>query len=824
MRDLLYAFRGFLATPVVSIVAVLSLGLGIGANTAIFSLLDGLVLRPIPVRAPERLARLLSADTEATTSWTYPIWEQIRDRREVADGVAAWSVDRFNLAPAGQTDFAEALWVSGEFFAVLGVPPMLGRTFSAADDRRANAGGSPTAVISYRFWQRRFAGAADVVGRSLQIDRVAYTIAGVTPPEFLGPEIGRAFDIAVPLATEPLIRGAESALDRKSYWWLSVMFRLRDGQSLEQLRGALRGIQPQIRDATMPEHYRPQDRASYLAEPFGLTPGATGESMLRERYQRPLAALMVLVALVLLVACANIANLLIARAAARRRELSVRVALGASRARLARQLFAESGLLAVAGAALGLTLASLLTRVLLAQLSTQVRTVVIDVGIDWRVALFTSVVTIATALLFGIAPALLATRAQPVDAIKAQDRTVTGERRWSLGNALVVVQVALSIVLVVGAGLFVRSFAGLARVHLGFDSDRLLVATVSADHAAVAPPDRAAFYQRLADTVRGTPGVAAAAVSEVTPVGSGTWDAPVDLPHAPALSERERTVLINAVGPAFFATYGTRLLSGGEIDPRDTAGAPPVVLVNDAFARKFFQHRSPLGQHIVTAQGTTAKRPVEIVGVVETAKYRSLREAEQPTIYLALAQSAGARPMRPSIILTVRAAAGSPALITRSVAASLAAVNPNLSFTFRPMDDQVGASRSQERLVALLSGFFGALALLLAGLGLYGITACGVTRRSAEIGIRLALGATPRQIAAIVLGRVATLVGAGAVLGIAISWWSARYAAALVFGLPARDATTLAAAVVVLGTVGLIAGTVPARRAAAIDPAAVLRR
>ena len=578
---------------------------------------------------------------------------------------------------------------------------------------------------------------------------MSYTIVGITPPQFLGPEIGRAFDVAVPIGTEPLMRGAESALAQRSYWWLSIMFRLREGQTMDALSAALRGIQPQIRDATMPAHYRPQDRAGYLAEPFVVKPGGGGESSLRERYQRPLSTLLVIVVLVLIVACANIANLLLARASARRHELSVRVALGASRGRLARERFAESVVLAVAGGALGLLLASTLSRLLLAQISTQVRTAVIEVGLDWRIALFTGVVTVATTLLFGTAPALLATRARPAEAIKEQGRTFAGERRWSLGNALVVLQVALCIVLVVGAGLFVRSFIELSRVHLGFDADRLLVASVNVQHAGVPASERAVLFARIADAARQTPGVAAATLSEVTPVGPATWNTAVEFPHAPDLPERERGVLVNGVGPEFFTTYGTRLVAGREIDGRDTVSSPAVVVVNEALANKFFRDRSPVGQYIVSAQGAAAKRPIEIVGVVETAKYRSLREPGQPTIYIALQQSSGPGPRRPSIDVTVRAASGSPALLTRSLAASFANVDANVSFSFRLMDDQIGAARTQERLVAMLSGFFGVLALILAGLGLYGVTAFAVVRRQAEIGIRLALGATPRRIMAI---------------------------------------------------------------------------
>ena len=479
MYSLRDAFRTLRAAPAVSAIAILSLALGIGANTAMFSILDSLLLRALPVRDAARLAAV-GQDGPGRAAWTNPIWEAIRDRSEFFDGAFAWSPSRFNLAQGGRSEFVDGVWTSGGFFDVLGVRPILGRTWNPKDDTRGGGPDGPVAIISYPFWQRRFGGSTDVLGRTITIERVAYAIVGVTPPGFFGVDVGRAFDIAIPIGTEPLIRGKESSLDRRSSWWLNVFVRLKPGQTIEAGATALRGVQPQIREATIPPNWREEDKKTYLSQPLGLSSAATGVSALRSRYQRPLMTIMVVVSLVLLIACANIANLLLARATARRHELSVRLALGASRWRLARQLLSESLLLAGIGGILGLFFAQWLSRLLVRQLSDAGRNVFLDLSIDLRVLLFTAGVAVATAIVFGVAPALRATRVQPNDAIKEHGRTVAGQSRFALGNLLVVVQVALSLMLLVGAGLFVRTFTSLAHRDIGFERDSVLIASVNA--------------------------------------------------------------------------------------------------------------------------------------------------------------------------------------------------------------------------------------------------------------------------------------------------------------------------------------------------------
>jgi len=837
MSDVRDALRALRAAPVVSAVAILSLALGIGANTAIFSILDGLLLRTLPVKEPQRLAVLEDG------SWTNPIWEQIRDRvygpqegegaargvgvpaDPIFDGAFAWSSPRFDLASGGESEYANGIWASGRFFEVLGVPAILGRTFTEADDRRGGGPDGPVAVISYAFWQRRFGGAADVIGRAVTLDRVSFTIIGVTGPGFFGPDVGRSYDVAIPIGTEPLLRPDRSALDQRSWWWLNIMARLKPGQGVDAATAALRGVQPQIREATLPERWRPQDLAEYLKEGLTLAPAATGRSSLRRRYEQPLLAIMVVVGLVLLIACANIANLLLARATSRRHEFGVRAALGASRLRLARQLFVESFLLAGAGAAAGLALAAWASRLLVHQLATGTSEVTLDLPLDWRLFAFTAAVTAATALLFGMAPAFRASRVQPSSAIKEQGRGVTGERRLSLGHAMVVAQVALSLVLVVAAGLFLRTFASLAHLDLGFDRDRVLVVSINAQRSGTPMAERTALFERARQAVAALPGVAHAGLSVITPVSGSAWNNRIEVPDGPSLSERERLSYFNAVSQDWFATFGTPFVAGRAFDDRDRTGGKPVVIVNETFARKFLPGQNALG-HLVHEEGRPGEErpPMEIVGLVRDAVYRSLREPVPPTMYIPLAQMDVSGGFGASYVnLTVRAAAGAPAALTRSVLDAIVGIDRDLSLTVSLVADQVDASLTQERLLAMLAGFFGALALLLAGIGLYGVTSYAVSRRRAEIGIRMALGADRGGVVRLVLGRVAMLVGAGVLAGGGLSLWASRFAESLLFGLGPRDPATFVLAAAVLALVGAAAGWLPARRASRLDPAQVLR-
>ncbi|HEY7187395.1 MAG TPA: ABC transporter permease [Vicinamibacterales bacterium] len=814
VQDVRLAVRQMRASPLVSAAAILSLALGIGANTAIFSLVNSLLLRPLPVREPQQLVTLTQG------SWTNPIWEQIRDRHELFDSACAWSETVFNLASGGETEFVDGIWASGSLFETLGVDAMLGRTFTVADDRRGGGPDGPVAVIGYAFWQRRFGGAADVVGRTLVVERVPFTVIGVTPPDFLGPEVGRTFDVAIPLGDEPIVRGRGSYLDQRSTWWLSIMARLKREQSLDAANAALRAVQPSIRDATAPGWN------NYIPEPFTLAPAATGESQLRRRYERPLIVVLTIVALVLVIACANIANLLLARATARHHEFSVRRALGASRWRLARQLIAESAVLSAAGAIAGVVVARWGSQFLVQQISTRTERVVLDLSIDTRVLLFTIGVTIATTLLFGVVPALRVAASEPMAAIKEYGRGAS--RRRGLSGSLVVAQVALSLVLVVAATLFVRTFTSLANQDLGFNRDRVLVVNVNADRAPIDRTARLPVFERVLDRVRVLPGVVDAGLSRITPVSGQGWNTEVDVSDAPRLNGRQALTFRNAITPRWLATLDMRLVAGRAFTDADRKGAPPVVIVNQAFVRRFLNGRDPIGRTVQrrvmfnrNQPNASPPPPAEIVGVMADAVYSNLREPVPPTMFEPLEQSEeGALAGGMALILRT---AGSPMADARSIASAIRDVDANLSITFRPLAELVNASVTRERIVAMLAGFFGALALLLASLGLFGLTSYTVERRRTEIGIRMALGAAPSGVIGLVLSGTTGLIAIGIILGGTLSLWAARFVGALLYQVEARDPATLVSAAAMLAAIGAIAAALPAYRASRIDPAVVLR-
>jgi putative ABC transport system permease protein len=830
VQDLRFAFRTLRATPVVTLVAVGSLALGIGANTAMFSLVDSLLLRSLPVKDPARLVILRSHEPQGYPEWSFAVWDELRQRPPLFESAAAWSpTARANFFVDGVAQKADGFFASGSFFDTLGVTALVGRTFSEANDRRSGGPDGPVAVLSHAFWQRQFHGDARALGRTVTLENVPFTVIGVMDPGFSGPDVGRAFDVIVPLGTEPLVSRGEGRLGNRGVNWLNIIARLRPEQTLDAATLAWRSVRQQVLDATIPDDWPTSAISEYRARPFSLAPAATGDSILREQYQRPLVTIMIVVVLVLAIACANIANLLLARATARRHELSLRVALGASRWRLVRQLFTESLVLAGAGAALGTLLASWGSRFVIRQISTEARPVFLDLSIDGRVLLFTIGIAVTTALLFGVAPALQASGIAPMEAMKDHGtRHSPGEgRRRGVAGSLVVAQVALSIVLVVAAGLFVRTFRSLETRPLGFDRDRVLVASVNAHSAAIDAAQRLPLYERARDAVRAVPGVADATLSTQTPPVLGAISiVPVDaITGGEPLRGMERMTAVNFVAPGWFSTFGTRVNAGRDVSDRDRIGTPRVALANVTFARKFLAGANPLGRTITTKLGAPPRpMSIEIVGVVEDAIHGSLRYPVHPMLYLPMSQADWLPPgYLAQVDLSVRSNGAPPLQLARSVAAAIRTASPDLVVTSRSLTDQVDATLTQERVVAMLSGFFGALALLLAGLGLYGVTAYAVSRRRTEIGIRLALGAAPGGVVRLVLSRVARLVAAGIVIGAAVSLWASKFVATLLYGLEPRDPVTLAGAVVVLGAVGLLAGWLPARRASLVDPAEVLR-
>jgi predicted permease len=772
------AWRSLMATPTVTSVAVLSLALGIGANLALFTIANSLLLKPLPVREPDRLALL------GEMSWTNPIWEQIRDRQDqLFDGDFAWSNETFDLSTGGVKDPIEGAYSSGRLFDVLGVPALVGRTFTERDDARRGGPDGAVAVISHAFWRQRFNGASDAIGRRLMVDRVPFTIVGVMPPGFFGAEVGRAWHVILPLGTEAIVRGNDSSLDGRTSWWLNVMARLKINQTHDAATAALRAVQPDIRRATQPPSYPSGEH--YLSDPFTLVPAAGGRSTLRLRYTRPLAIMMGVVGAVLLIACANIANLMLARASSRRHDLSVRLALGASRARIARQLLAETFLLAGVGTVAGVLVSNWCSTLLVRQLATPRQTPVLDLSADWHLAAFVVGVAVATALLFGLAPALGVSAIAPSDALKEQSRTIAGNRGVALRDVLVAAQVALSLAVIVGAGLFLRTFASLARTPLGFDPAQLLVVTVDLQPTGATSQARVHLFEALKDAASSTPGVAAVGTSAITPVSGQGWNTRISFAgrDVPPSAGRAAMSWVNAVSPDWFATYGMRLTAGRGFTSADRLGAPPVVVVNEAFVRQFFQARNPILDEVaaeyVIAPGVTRFR---VIGVVSNAIYRSVREGIIPTMYVPMAQRDAAPA---SMGLTIRPQTPSGRL-AGDLAESLSRAVPEAAFSFQGMDDLVAASVAQERLLAVLAGSFGGLSLVLAALGLYGVTSYSVSRRRAEIGIRMALGADRVNVTMLVMRRVAALMSVGLLTGVALSAWASRFVGTLLFNLEPR--------------------------------------
>jgi putative ABC transport system permease protein len=814
-QDVSLALRMVRRSPGFTATIALTLALGIGANAAIFGVINSLVLRPLPVADPDRLVTISSNAAivrgQAGVPWSFAMWKELQPHASLFDGAFAWTPARFDLAERGERQPVAGIFASGRYFETLGVAAVRGRTFTPADDQPGGGPDGPVATISYSLWQRRFARADRVVGAPLVIDGVRVTIVGVTAREFRGLDVGSTLDIALPLETEPLIRRSRSALRTSR---LLVMLRLKPGQSVAAGTTTLRGLQSQLGSTSAPN-----------TEPFTLVAAATGASLpvrgpdgLRQSYVRPLLTILMVALLVLLVACVNIASLLLARATARRYELGVRLALGASRGRLARQLLIESLTFAVLGAIGGLAIAQWSSQALVAQLSTPVQQIALDLSFDWRVMVFTAAVALATAGVFGTVPAFRSTRIAPLDVLKVRAQgdasSAAGKRGLvTVSSSLVIFQIALSLALVVAAALLVESFAKISSVPLGFDPERVLVVNVDTERVRADAADRMRLYQRILDAVGSVPGVAHAGGSIWTPIDGGM-----------RMGDSQSRIAFNFVTPGWFAAYGTTLWAGRDFTARDTAGSRPVAIVNDAFVRAFMPDRAPLGETIPHPRPPKGETLRTIVGIVRDAVFDSQREGIQPIVYLPVAQSAEIGPSGlTAISFGVRPALGAAVQLAPGVGAALRSIDPDVSFSFVLLENQVQASVRQERLVAILSGFFGALALVIAALGLYGVTSYTVNRRVTEIGIRRALGAQRAHVLSLVLGQSLTLTGLGIGLGLAVAAAGTRSLRGLLFGLTPLDSRTFIGVAAVFAVVATVAALLPAHRATRVDPLVALR-
>lgn len=825
VQDFRYGLRQLRLNPGFTAVAVLSLALGIGANTAIFELVNAVRLRALPVEKPEQLASIdfqKGANRSGNFStrsarFTYLQWEQIQAQQQAFSGVIAWSAREFNLASGGEIRWAQGLYVSSNFFSLLGVPPILGRGFTAADDRPGC--GSPPALISYGFWQQEFAGTADVLQRKIMLDGRSFPVVGVTPPGFFGVEVGNRYDVAIPLCADAMMSDdGKGRAAGTSSWWISAMGRLKPGWTIERAAAQLRAISPAFMRATLPESYRPDMARKYLLNKLDVLAGANGISGLRSQYEQPLWLLLATTGLVLLIACANLANLLLARASVREREIAVRQAIGASRSRLVAQLMAESLLLALMGTALGGLLAQALSRGLVAFLGEANSGMFLGLALDGRVLGFTAAVAVGTCLLFGLAPAMRATRIAPASAMRAGGRGLTaGRERFSLRRALVVVQVALSLVLLVGALLFLGSLRKLMAVDLGYRVSGLAQADMYLADVHYSREQDARLQHDLLAMVRSIPGVTSAAGVNIVPLSGNGWDGEC---WADGSTGKRQISDFSSVSPGYFQTMTTPLIAGRDFSEQDTLEAPRVAIVNEAFAKRFFGGTNPIGRTFLVAGN--AGQPDDryrIVGLVGNTKYRSVRENFGPISFVPASQIKDSAPGATIIFRTAVPLSG----IFKAIKTGAAQVNPALNLQFTALTRQWQDSLLPDRLMATLAGAFGLLAGLLATIGLYGVISYMVERRRNEIGIRMALGADRGGVVRLVLGEAALLLVFGLAVGAGLTLWAGRAAAALLFDLKPNDAATLAGATALLAAVALAASYAPARRAARLQPMQALR-
>jgi len=708
--------------------------------------------------------------------------------------------------------------VSGDFFSVLGVTPHLGRLLASSDDRPGC--GSPAAVLGYDFWRRQYGGDGTVIGKSLLLDGHPFEIVGVAPRRFTGLEVGRAFDVATPICAERILNPEQGALNDRAWWWLTVLGRLAPGWSVDRASNHLAAISPGIFQTTVAPGLPPDVAQAYVGSTLKAFPASTGVSgTVREDYETPLWVLLVVAGAVLIIASANIATLLLARATTREREIAVRLALGASRGRLIRQLLVESALLAVAGAVAGLFLSQTLSEGLVGLLRTsgfQFFGVTFNLDPNWRVLLFGTAVTLVTCVLFGVAPALLSTRASNGTLLRATARTRTDDRRPGRARGgLVVAQVALSLALVVTALLFARTLHNLTTVQSGFDLDGVTMAVVDYQRANVPAQSRLDFQSRLLDALRAAPGVQSAATVRFVPLTGESWIQNVVIDGV----QHQKKIGFNRVSPAFFQTMGTPLVAGRDFTPTDTVDSRRVAIVNESFARTLVGGRNPIGSTFQMSAAPGATPPTfEVIGVVRDTKYTGLREPFEPIAFLPTTQER--RPLE--YVNTVLRASGG--VTTRTLTDAVSRVEPRAVVLVQSFRAQVADSLVRERLVAMLSGFFGAVAALLAMLGLYGVVSYGVTQRTREIGIRTALGAAPSAVLALVLRQSLLLTAIGVALGVGAAGLGTRYFEAMLFGLEPLDPATFMAVPCGFALLSAVAAYVPARRATRVDPLIALRQ
>ena len=827
IQDLRFAFRTFTKSPVFVIVAVLSLALGIGANTAIFTLVDQILLRLLPIKNPEQLILLTArgqhyGSNNGPNKLSYVMYEDFRDHNQVFSGMFCRWDSSFSLSYQGKTERVSGELVSGTYFPVLGVGAALGRVFSPDDDK--TPGGEPYAVLSYGYWQTRFAGDRSVIGKKLLVNGYPLTVVGVSQAGFDGTDPGYAPQIRIPIMMKAQMDqlGFYTLKDRRGRW-VNVFGRLKPGVSEEQAKAGLQPLFHQILEMeVLAKEFAtaaPLTKQNFLKMWMDVIPASKGRSELRQKFSTPLLVLTAIVGLVLLIACANVANLLIARANARQKEIAVRLSLGATRGRIVSQLLIESLLLAVAGGVVGLLLAVWIDTTLIGFLPVGDHPLAISTVPDLPILGFNIALSLLTGIIFGLVPALQSTRPDLASTLKDQAGSVTGGTSVNFRKGLVIAQVTLSLLLLIGAGLFIRSLSNLKELDPGFRTSNLLTFGIDPPQNGYKPERSLDFYRQLIDALNTTPGVEAASLAIVPVLAGEEWDNFVTVESYKAKPGEWIDPHMNFISPNYFKSLGVPILVGRDFNANDGKTAPQVAIVNEKFAKRYFGTTNATGRHIGMGGDPGTKTDITIVGVARDTKYESMRDETPIEVFVPYQQKKFVLGMS----VYVRTARD-PEQMFSTIRRIVQGLDPNIPvFDMKTLEKQLENSLVTERLVASLSSAFGLLATLLAAIGLYGVMAYTVNRRTREIGIRMALGAARRDVVWLVMREVLILVGVGIAIGLPAAWGATRLVQTQLYGITPNDAGTIALATLGIAMVAGLAGYLPALRATRVDPMRALR-
>jgi predicted permease len=824
-RDIRFAVRSLARSPAFTFVAVLSLALGIGANTAIFTIFDQVLLRLLPVKDPGSLVMIATrgahiGSNSGSNAISYPMYKDYRERNQVFEGVLCRRSAVVNLGVGDSTERIEAELVSGNYFEVLGIRPAAGRVFTARDE--SAPGANPVVVLNYDYWQRRFAGDRGILGRSVRIN-YPMTVVGVAARGFEGVSIGYRPNLHIPVTMKEQVTPFWGDLENRRSRWLQVFARLKPGTTREQAEALIRTLYKQIIQAEVQEAYfrnvQAYPREQFLRSYAVVLPGGQGFSGMRNELEKPLKVLMALVGVVLLIACANVSNLLIARAAARQRDMSIRLAIGAGRRRIIQQLLVESFLLAGCGAVAGLFIATWTTRAVLLLAPSEQSRLALSGGLDGRILAFNMAISVAAALLFGLMPALRISRVDIAGTLKDQAGSHSGGRGGRMRRLLVVAQVSMCFLLLMGSGLFVQSLKNLRTVDPGFKAGNLIRFKIDPTLSGYDLERTKQFYRDLQERLQGVPGTQSAALAVVPIMEGDEWDSTVTVEGYRAKDGENMNPHFNYISPGYFQALGIPFVAGADFDERIGTEARKTAIVNETVARSYFGERSPVGWHIGLGAGPQVKLDIEIVGVVQDSKYESLRDDMPRQVYICCRQNDWATEMT----CYVRTNLPSDRMFN-AIRQEVCGLDPSIPlYDMNTMEDQLDQSLAIECLVAYLSSAFGTLATVLAIVGLYGVTAYSVERRSREIGIRVALGARSSGVVGLILREVAALSGLGIAIGLPIAWWLTQFVRGQLYGVEAHDPLTFCLAALGLLAVGLLSGALPARRASRVDPVEVLR-